>query len=98
MEAKMDELVKKIERKDYSEQFKRAYTWQDYYIIKNKTNVINYPYATTVHKSQGSTFDRIWFDTDFIERIRMNDTKCRIIYTAITRPREFVMFRKNGLF
>lgn len=98
MEAKLDELVKKIERKDYSEQFKRAYTWQDYYIIKNKINVINYPYATTVHKSQGSTFDRIWFDTDFIERIRMNDTKCRIIYTAITRPREFVMFRKNGMF
>ena len=98
MEDKLDELVKKIERKDYSETHKRIYQWQDYYIIKNKINVINYPYATTVHKSQGSTFDKIWFDTDFIERIRLNDTKCRIIYTAITRPREFVMFRKNGMF
>lgn len=98
MEAKLDELVKKIERKDYSEEFKRVHTWQDYYIIKNKICVVNYPYATTVHKSQGSTFDKIWFDTDFIERIRLNDTKCRIIYTAITRPREYVMFRKNGMF
>lgn len=98
MEDKLDQLVKKIENKEYSEELKRIYQWQDYYIIKNKINVVNYPYATTVHKSQGSTFDRIWFDTDFIERIRLNDTKCRIIYTAITRPREYVMFRKNGMF
>lgn len=94
----LDKLVKKIERKDINPMTKRAYQWQDYYIIKNKINIINYPYATTAHKSQGSTFDNIWFDTDFIERIRNNDTKCRIIYTAMTRPRYNVMFRKNGMF
>jgi GTPase SAR1 family protein len=94
----LDKLIKKIERKDMNPLTKRAYQWQDYYIIKNKINIINYPYATTAHKSQGSTFDNIWFDTDFIERIRNNDTKCRIIYTAMTRPRYNVMFRKNGMF
>lgn len=94
----LDDLVKKIEKKDMNPLTKRAYQWQDYYIIKNKINIINYPYATTAHKSQGSTFDNIWFDTDFIERIRNNDTKCRIIYTAMTRPRYNVMFRKNGMF
>lgn len=94
----LDKLVKKIERKDLNPLTKRAYQWQDYYIIKNKINIINYPYATTAHKSQGSTFDNIWFDTDYIERIRNNDTKCRIVYTAMTRPRFNVMFRKNGMF
>lgn len=99
MEAKLDDLVKKIERKDINPlSNNRPYTWQDYYIIKNKLHIINYPYATTVHKSQGSTFDYTWFDTDFIDRIRCNDTKCRILYTAMTRPRYSVMLRQNGMF
>lgn len=98
MEDQLQELVKKIEKKDINPLSKKPYTWQDYYIIKNKLHVINYPYATTVHKSQGSTFDNIWFDTDFIERIPNNDTKCRILYTGMTRPRYSIMLRQNGLY
>lgn len=98
MEDKLQELVRHIEKKDINPLTKRAYMWQDYYIIKNKLHIINYPYATTVHKSQGSTFDRIWFDTDFIDRIPNNDTKCRILYTALTRPRFSIVLRQNGLY
>ncbi|ELW0836315.1 AAA family ATPase [Escherichia coli] len=98
MEAKLDELVKNIEKKEINPLTKKPYMWQDYYVIKNKLHIINYPYATTVHKSQGSTFDNIWFDTDFIERIGTNDTKCRILYTAMTRPRYNVMLRQNARF
>lgn len=94
----MEDLVLKIERKDENPITKKPYMWQDYYLIKNRINVINYPYATTAHKSQGSTFNNIWFDTDFIERIPDNDTKCRILYTALTRPRYSVMLRNNGRF
>lgn len=94
----LEDLVLKIERKVENPLTKKPYMWQDYYVIKNKINVINYPYATTAHKSQGSTFNNIWFDTDFIERIPNNDTKCRILYTALTRPRYNVMLRKNGRF
>lgn len=93
LETHLDELVRNIENKNINPFSKRPYTWQDYYIIKNKINVINYPYATTAHKSQGSTFDNIWFDTDFIDRIGNNDTKCRIIYTALTRPRYQIMLK-----
>lgn len=91
----LDDLVKKIEGKKMNPISKRPYTWQDYYIIKNKINIVNYPYATTAHKSQGSTFDHIWFDTNFIDRIPNNDTKCRIIYTALTRPRYQIILRNN---
>ncbi|AQW88837.1 putative DNA helicase [Erwinia phage pEa_SNUABM_50] len=98
LEAHLEDLVDKIERKVENPLTKKPFMWQDYYVIKNKMNVINYPYATTAHKSQGSTFNNIWFDTDFIERIPNNDTKCRILYTALTRPRYHVMLRKNGRF
>lgn len=98
LEEHLEDLVYKIENKVENPLTKKLYMWQDYYIIKNKINVINYPYATTAHKSQGSTFNNIWFDTDFIERIANNDTKCRILYTALTRPRYSVMLRKNGRF
>ncbi|EBS4516410.1 hypothetical protein DQT32_03135 [Salmonella enterica subsp. enterica serovar Braenderup] len=98
LEKHLEELVLKIETKEENPMTKKPYMWQDYYVIKDKINVINYPYATTAHKSQGSTFNNIWFDTDFIERIQNNDTKCRILYTALTRPRYSVMLRKNGRF
>lgn len=98
MEEKLDQMVRNIENKEINPLSKKPYMWQDYYVIKNKLHIINYPYATTVHKSQGSTFDRIWFDTDFVERIRHNDTKCRILYTAMTRPRFTIMLRQNDNF
>jgi hypothetical protein len=94
----LEDLVKKIEKRETNPLTTKPYGWQDYYVIKNKFNVINYPYATTAHKSQGSTFNNIWFDTDFIERIPNNDTKCRILYTAMTRPRFTVILRQNGRF
>jgi ATP-dependent exoDNAse (exonuclease V) alpha subunit len=96
LDEHLESMVRKIEKKEMNPLTQKPYGWQDYYVVKNKINVINYPYATTAHKSQGSTFDNIWFDTDFIDRISNNDTKCRIMYTAMTRPRYSVMLRKNG--
>lgn len=95
LDTHLDELVRNIEQKNINPISKRPYTWQDYYILKNKINIVGYPYATTAHKSQGSTFDHIWFDTDFIDRIPNNDTKCRIIYTALTRPKYQIVLRSN---
>lgn len=98
MEDHLQDMVRKIEKKEINPLSKKPFMWQDYYVIRNKMHIINYPYATTVHKSQGSTFDNIWFDTDFIERIPNNDMKCRILYTAMTRPRYSVMLRQNDYY
>lgn len=92
-DAYLEDLVNKINTKMKNPLTKREYTWQDYYIIKEKINVVNYPYAITVHKSQGSTFDNLWFDTNYIDKIRDHDTMCRIVYTAMTRPKHTVMLR-----
>lgn len=90
---KLKVLVDRINNKERNPFTKQPYMWQDYYLIKDKINVVNYPYATTAHKSQGSTFDNIWFDTDFIDRIPDNDTKCRILYTSLTRPRFTIILK-----
>lgn len=90
---KLKVLVDRINNKEKNPFTKKPYMWQDYYLIKDKINVVNYPYATTAHKSQGSTFDNIWFDLNHIERIQDNDTKCRILYTALTRPRFSIIMK-----
>lgn len=89
----MEMLVHKINAKEINPITNKPHTWQEYYIIKDQINVINYPYAITAHKSQGSTFEHIWFDTGYIDRITNNDMKCRIMYTAITRPKYNIMLK-----
>ena len=46
---------------------------------------VNYGYSTTVHKSQGSTYGKVFIDLDDIfKNFKVEDTK-RCIYTALTR-------------
>ena len=70
---------------------KRPFCWQDYYVIKNRICVINYPYATTIHKSQGSTFDNIWLDLGYLAKVPDIESAVRILYTGITRPRQSIL-------
>lgn len=93
-EEMLQQMVRDINSKKVTNPLtNKLYSWQDYYAVKERVNIINYPYATTVHKSQGSTFDNTWFDTGYIRNIQDNDTKCRILYTALTRPRFYIMYR-----
>ena len=43
---------------------------------------IVYAYAITVHKSQGSTMERVFIDVD---NIYQSNTKQKMLYTAVTR-------------
>ena len=57
--------------------------WYEIY-IKPFANV-NYGYSTTVHKSQGSTYGKVFIDLDDIfKNFKVEETK-RCIYTALTR-------------
>lgn len=89
----MHQLANDINNKVLNPLTKKPYAWQDYYIIREKINVVNYPYAITVHKSQGSTFDNLWLDLTYVDRIKDHDSKCRILYTAMTRPKNLVLFK-----
>lgn len=70
-----------LTKKEYSK------TWDLFYTIKNSMDApLNYSYALTVYKSQGSTYDKVFVDIENIKNcVKDNKTLCRSIYTAVTR-------------
>lgn len=66
--------------------------WKDYYMIKNGFMVLRTTYATTVHKSQGSTYDRVFIDLDSFNACRDKETLTRLLYVAVSRARKQVVF------
>ena len=87
----LDEIVRNIRAGNKNKLTKRPYSWADYYVIKEKMSLVAYPYATTFHKSQGSTYENIWLDTNSVCYVRDNDDKARMLYTACTRPRSSII-------
>ena len=71
----------------YNEQF-----WKDYYKLKNAFANVQYSFASTIHKLQGSTYDVAYADFASIINNKMltNDEKFRLVYVAITRARSKV--------
>lgn len=66
--------------------------WKDFYYIKNGTMSLRTAYATTVHKSQGSTYDRVFIDLDSFNACRDKETLTRLLYVAVSRARKQVVF------
>lgn len=62
--------------------------WMYYYSMKNWTANINYSYATTVHKSQGSTYENVIVIMDDIDKNRNIYELNKLCYTAYTRARK----------
>ena len=56
--------------------------------LRNSVANIRYAYASTVHKSQGSTFDTVLIDWRDICLIRDDAEFSRAVYVAITRTRQ----------
>lgn len=92
--AHLKNLVTKINLKETNPFTKRPYTWGDYYILKEKICVVGYPYACTGHKSQGSTFDAVWLDLAGINLMGDRDNQARLLYTMITRPRQYLLIKQ----
>lgn len=86
-----NELVKKA----FSEAFasKGSYNYKENLAkawgLKNKFANIDYGYAITSHKSQGSTYDYVIVDAQDINSVSLisNKEKSESIYTALTRAR-----------
>lgn len=60
--------------------------WQDYYRIQEVFADVNYNYAITAHKSQGSTYINAVVVEEDIDKNRKIMERNRIKYTACTRP------------
>jgi len=65
---------------------KKGRAWRDYYDFCREFAEVNYNYAITCHKAQGSTYRNVVIAEDDIEYNRNIIERNRIRYTAYTRP------------
>tara|TARA_B100000929_G_scaffold108179_2_gene85744 strand:- start:4124 stop:5440 length:1317 start_codon:yes stop_codon:yes gene_type:complete len=66
--------------------------WGDYYRVKEAFCDLRPAYASTVHKSQGSTFHTVFIDLSDIGRNNKREEVARLLYVAITRATTRVFF------
>lgn len=64
--------------------------WKEFWEYKGRYADIDFGYAITAHKSQGSTYDIVVVDEKDImgTSATSNQEKSELIYTALTRPRK----------
>lgn len=64
--------------------------FRDVYAL-GRAFVMDYPFASTVHKAQGSEYDRVWIDKRDIQKSIFNNsytTYARLMYVAISRAKK----------
>ena len=91
LKKKLQELANKAkEEKSLSI---RSALWAVYYAFRDRFHDVALAHAVTVHKSQGSTFGKVFVDLADISQNRYNiRTRNRMIYTSSTRCSERSIF------
>lgn len=85
---KLQELASYAKRQTNRALKKQA--WSDFWEYKGRYADVDFGYAITAHKSQGSTYDIVVVDEKDImgTTSTSNQEKSELIYTALTRPRK----------
>lgn len=80
-----------IDAKNAEFPFNKGY-WRKYFGLKNSFANVNYNYAATIHKLQGSTYDTVYIDLNSLMYNKHidEDFRFRLVYVAITRARHKV--------
>ena len=65
----------------------RKLYWKKYFTLRDSFADVQYIFASTIHKSQGSTYNTAYVDLASLinSKTLSNDTKFRLAYVAITR-------------
>lgn len=69
--------------------------WAKFWAFKELFADIRYCYCITVHRSQGSTYDRVFVDVKDILRNRKRQERQRLIYVGFSRPRHQLFINKR---
>lgn len=77
----------KVSSAEYSAQKK---AWREFYDFKNTFADLRPPFAGTIHKAQGSTYDSVFLDLEDINKCRDPLLRARLLYVGLTRARENV--------
>lgn len=84
---KLAELASAAKR--YTNRASKNQAWKEFWEYKGRYADVDFGYAITAHKSQGSTYDIVVVDEKDImgTTATSNQEKSELIYTALTRPR-----------
>lgn len=78
--------------KDLLNKCKKGYAnWKDYYDFIENFADLKYNHAISVHKSQGSSYEKVIINIKDININRNNAEKQRLLYTAVTRASNLVI-------
>jgi len=70
--------------------------WPNFYRKKDQFVDVRPIYASTVHKSQGSTYKRAYVDLMDIQMMPQKEMLARLLYVAVTRPSETLIIRTSA--
>ncbi len=65
----------------------RRAAWREYFRVRKQFCDLRPPYASTVHKAQGSTYGNVFIQLQNVCQCRNHTDLARLLYVAITRPR-----------
>lgn len=68
--------------------------WKQFWAFKDMFANIRYCYCITVHRSQGSTYDRVFVDVKDILGNTVRSERQRLLYVAYSRPRHTLYTNK----
>lgn len=66
--------------------------WPNYFRLKNNFPDLRSRDSSTVYKAQGSTFNSVYIDLQNIGTSNIPDQVARMLYVAVSRPRERIYF------
>lgn len=66
--------------------------WDTYYYLKYSFADLRPTFITTVHKSQGSTYDEVLIDLDSFNKCKDPKVAARLLYVAVSRAKSKVNF------
>lgn len=66
--------------------------WEDYFWFKEHVMDLRLPYACTVHKSQGNTYDEVLIDCGSFRACDDPVVAARLLYVAVSRAQNRVLF------
>lgn len=78
---------------------KATHTAKDYgkyFYISNEWLDLRPAYASTIHKSQGSTYKYAFVDLDDVIKNKSQEDVARLLYVAFSRPKEQVIIKYTG--
>lgn len=90
-----DKLTQALDYNEVIPLIKKAYAESNNkqaYIFENRYVDLRLMYSSTVNKSQGSTYDTVYIDLSDIGKCRDRDQVRRMLYVAVSRARNKVVF------